>query len=94
MNLAEKIENIKINLIKLKEENFRLRLERSKSLEEITRLNQVVEDNEKRIKELENKTLNLQIKGTLETEETNRIKNVIEELITEVDKGLELLKKQ
>ena len=47
---------------------------------------------ESRIKELENKSLNLQFSNKFEVEDKEKLKSTINELITEIDKGLELLK--
>jgi hypothetical protein len=92
MIIDEKLNLIKGKIEALIERNNGLVAEKDKYLEEISSLRQQLEEKEKFIKELENKTVNLQITNTVEDEEKTRLKVLIEDYITEIDKALELLK--
>jgi len=77
---------------KLKEFNAQLIAENEELISQILLQKERIEECEKRIGELENKSLNLQYSGTMKKEEKQQLKKVINELIKEIDKGLELLK--
>jgi len=83
---------IKTKIFSLKEQNGLLTQENEELINEIIKLKQENEEKEKIIKNLENKTINLQLSKSIETEEKDKLNEVIDELIKEIDKGLELLK--
>ena len=85
IRLKQKAEQLRSQVNQLSVENEEL-------INEILVLKEENERAEKRIKELENKTLNLQFSSTLEVEDKEKLKLTINELISEIDKGLELLK--
>jgi uncharacterized coiled-coil DUF342 family protein len=92
MSIQDRLENIRTKAEKLIEENARLRSEYQQLLDEMSQLRNQADDTQKSIKELENKNVNLQLSKTIDNTEKNKLKAVIEELIVEIDKGLELLK--
>ena len=92
MIIDEKLNAIKSKIEALIEKNKDLVAEKEQYSNEISRLKLQLEEKEKLIKELENKTLNLQITNTVENEEKTRLKTLIEDYILEIDKALELLK--
>ena len=92
MSIQDRLENIRSKAEKLIEENTRLRLEYQQLLDEMSLLRNQADDTQKSIKELENKNVNLQLSKTIDSNEKTKLKAVIEELIVEIDKGLELLK--
>ena len=92
MNLEEKLNIIKVKVQRLLEQNSTLKSEAIMMNAEIEHLKELLIENEKRIQELENKNVNLHLTKTVESNDKNKIKSVIEELIAEIDKGLELVK--
>ena len=92
MSIQDRLENIRSKAEKLIEENTRLRLEYQQLLDEMSQLRNKADDTQKSIKDLENKNVNLQLSKTIDSNEKTKLKAVIEELIVEIDKGLELLK--
>ena len=92
MSIQDRLDNIRSKAEKLIEENTRLRLEYQQLLDEMSQLRNQADDTQKSIKELENKNVNLQLSKTIDSNEKTKLKTVIEELIVEIDKGLELLK--
>jgi uncharacterized coiled-coil DUF342 family protein len=93
MNIQERLENIRAKAEKLIEENTKLRSEYQQLLDEMSQLKNQADDTQKSIKELENKNVNLQLSKSIDNNEKTKLKAVIEELIVEIDKGLELLKR-
>ena len=85
VRLKQKADALHMQVVQLSIENEEL-------INEVLALKEDQEQAEKRIKELENKTINLQFSNTLQVEEKGKLKQTINELITEIDKGLELLK--
>jgi len=92
MSIQDRLENIRSKAEKLIEENTKLRLEYQQLLDEMSQLRNQADDTQKSIKDLENKNVNLQLSKTIDSSEKTKLKAVIEELIVEIDKGLELLK--
>lgn len=92
MSIQDRLDNIRSKAVKLVEENKKLRLEYQQLLDEMSQLRNQADDTQKSIKELENKNVNLQLSKTIDSNEKTKLKAVIEELIVEIDKGLELLK--
>jgi regulator of replication initiation timing len=92
MSIQDRLENIRSKAEKLIEENTKLRLEYQQLLDEMSQLRNQADDTQKSIKDLENKNVNLQLSKTIDSNEKTKLKAVIEELIVEIDKGLELLK--
>ena len=92
MSIQDRLENIRSKAEKLIEENTKLRLEYQQLLDEMSQLRNQADDTKKSIKVLENKNVNLQLSKTIDSNEKTKLKAVIEELIVEIDKGLELLK--
>ena len=92
MSIQDRLDNIRSKAVKLVEENKKLRLEYQQLLDEMSQLRNQADDTQKSIKELENKNVNLQLSKTIDSNEKTKLKVVIEELIVEIDKGLELLK--
>ena len=92
MSIQDRLENIKSKAEKLIEENARLRSEYQQLIDEMSQLRNQADDTQKSIKDLENKNVNLQLSKTIDSNDKTKLKAVIEELIVEIDKGLELLK--
>lgn len=92
MELEHKLNLIKIRIEQLISENKRLINENNQLVDDSLRLRSQLEDSRKIINDLENKALNLQFNNSIENDEKNKLKTVIEELIIEIDKGIELLK--
>jgi len=92
MSIHDRLDSIRSKAEKLIEENARLRLENQRLMDEMSQLRNQADDTQKSIKELENKNVNLQLSKTIDSNEKTKLKAVIEELIVEIDKGLELLK--
>ena len=92
MDLSESLDKIIAKIKKLKEINDQLVSENEELTNKVIELTRSFEENQKRINELENKNVNLQFSKTVENLDKDKLNSVIEELIEEVDKGLELLK--
>jgi hypothetical protein len=92
MIIDERINAIKGKIEGLIERNKKLLAEKEQLTLELTQVKAAMEQKENFIKELENKTVNLQITSTVDNEEKNKLKIKIEEYIAEIDKALELLK--
>lgn len=84
--LKQKIETLHQQLSELQQENEEL-------ISQVLKLSSEQEGNEKRIKELENKALNLQMSSGLSADAKEKLNKRINGLIKEIDKGLELLKR-
>jgi predicted nuclease with TOPRIM domain len=84
-SLQERAKALVVQLQELSAENEEL-------IGQVIQLKQENERAENRINELENKSINLQFSNTLEIEDKEKLKSTINELLTEIDKGLELLK--
>ena len=92
MELENKLNLIKFRIETLLNRNIQLINENKSLTEEIGLLKYEVEENKKIIKDYENKSLNLHFNNSIENEEKNKLKFVIDDLINEIDKGIELLK--
>lgn len=92
MDLELILDNIKRKVEKLKEVNVQLVNENEELMNKVLKLTTSIEDTEKKMKELENKNVNLQFSKSVKNLDKDKLNSVIEELIEEVDKGLELLK--
>lgn len=92
MELENKLDLIKNRIEELISQGEKLVSDNSSLLAENQDLKSQIEENKKLISELENKALNLQFNNSIENEEKNKLKTVIEDLIIEIDKGIELLK--
>ncbi|MBC8343039.1 MAG: hypothetical protein ISR55_00610 [Bacteroidetes bacterium] len=91
-NLEEIIKRLQIKAEQLVTQYKELSAENEELISQVIALKEEHERAELRIKELENKSLNLQFSNTFELEDKAKLKSTINELITEIDKGLELLK--
>ena len=92
MELENKLNLIKLRVEQLVSRNVQLINENVVLADEIKKLKSENEYNKKNIQELENKTVNSHFSKSIENEDKNRLKSVIEDLINEIDKGIELLK--
>lgn len=90
--LENRLEGIRLNLESLIAQNKQLTEENEQLISELLNLKETTEQNEKRIHELENKNINLQLSNSIEGDDKNKFKYIINGLIKEIDKGLELLK--
>ena len=93
MSIQNRLDSIRLKVEMLLDENERLKSENKKIMEEMSLLRNQADDTQKSIKDLENKNVNLQLSKIIDSNEKTKLKAVIEELIVEIDKGLELLKK-
>lgn len=92
MMIEDKLTVIKGKIQNLLEENKRLVSEKEQLLKELNELREGHEQNEKFIKDLENKNINLQLTNNIENEDKNKLLALIEEYIAEIDRALEILK--
>ena len=92
MSIQNRLDSIRLKVEMLIDENERLKSENKQILDEMSLLRNQADDTQKSIKDLENKNVNLQLSKTIDSNEKTKLKAVIEELIVEIDKGLELLK--
>ncbi len=90
--LEQKLDSILRKVETLKALNQKLNAENEELINQLLVQKERMEECEKRIDELENKSLNLQYSSSLKKEDKQQLKKVINELIKEIDKGLELLK--
>ena len=92
MDIQIRLETIRSKVLTLLDEYKQLKQENIALNNEIKDLQEKLSSKEKSLNDLENKSVNLQSSKTIENEDINKLKAVINELITEIDKGLELLK--
>jgi len=92
MSIQNRLDSIRLKVEMLIDENERLKSENKQILDEMSLLRNQADDTQKSIKDLENKNVNLQLSKIIDSNEKTKLKAVIEELIVEIDKGLELLK--
>jgi hypothetical protein len=93
MSIQNRLDSIRLKVEMLLDENERLKSENKQLVDEMSMLRNQADDTQKSIKELENKNVNLQLSKIIDSNEKTKLKAVIEELIVEIDKGLELLKR-
>ncbi|MBT3303587.1 MAG: hypothetical protein HOD63_11665 [Bacteroidetes bacterium] len=91
-DLATTIKRLHSKAEQLLEQYKELSAENEELIAQVIAFKEENERAESRIKELENKSLNLQFSNKFEVEDKEKLKSTINELITEIDKGLELLK--
>ena len=92
MDLKSNLNNIKDKILKLKEINTQLIAENEELTNKVLEFSSDNDKNENKIKELEDKNVNLQFSKSVNNIDKEKLNSVIEELIEELDKGLELLK--
>ena len=90
--IEQKLDSILRKVETLKALNQKLNAENEELINQLLVQKERMEECEKRIDELENKSLNLQYSSSMKKEDKQQLKKVINELIKEIDKGLELLK--
>jgi len=93
MSIHNRLDSIRSKVEMLIDENEKLRSENKQIMDEMSMLKNQADDTQKSIRDLENKNVNLQLSKIIDSNEKTKLKAVIEELIVEIDKGLELLKK-
>ena len=91
-DLATTLKRLHSKAEQLLEQYKELSAENEELIAQVIAFKEENERAESRIKELENKSLNLQFSNKFEVEDKEKLKSTINELITEIDKGLELLK--
>jgi predicted nucleic acid-binding Zn-ribbon protein len=92
MNFELRIDNIYRKIVDLKDQKKQLLNTKLQLENEIDFLKQEKLKYEQKTKELEDRIVNLQVSKTVDNVDKNKLSTVIEELIEEIDKGLDLLK--